>query len=208
MAVASMDGHIYLLQFHITDFFHFASCSLERDFAVNLNFSEDSSMLTLFTNRRKVMMVNVANFREFLQEERANRRGAGKDADLLQRSGPAVGPVGKVEDPVSLAPAQTCSPRDSLSLGNTSNCLICGDENGNVYLFKAIEDIKNNIGPSFAAHTSPVQDVDFTMDDSKFFSVGSSDRTMILWRLDKLQEGDEGKEEQLEKQQATIIRWR
>lgn len=33
-----------------------------------------------------------------------------------------------------------------ISLGNLSNLIATGDENGNVYVWKAVESIKDNIG--------------------------------------------------------------
>lgn len=43
-----------------------------------------------------------------------------------------------------------------IALGNLSNLVAAGDENGNVFLWKSVENIKDNIGLNFTGHTSPV----------------------------------------------------
>lgn len=43
-----------------------------------------------------------------------------------------------------------------IALGNLSNMVCAGDENGNVYFWKNVESIKDNIGLNFTGHTSHV----------------------------------------------------
>jgi len=41
-------------------------------------------------------------------------------------------------------------------LGNLSNIVAAGDENGNIYIWKDVENIKENIGNNFVTHTTIV----------------------------------------------------
>lgn len=56
-------------------------------------------------------------------------------------------------------PLITKSPTTSMipfCLGNLSNMVAAGDENGNVFLWKNVEHIKENIGLNFTGHTSHI----------------------------------------------------
>jgi WD40 repeat protein len=186
MAVSAMNSFVYLFQFHLRDYILFASCSLEEDFPISLNFSEDSSLISVFTNTRKVMLVSVANFREFLHESETTEHIQAtmpiyyKLEDVANK----LWSNWKMQYPLLLP--KPALPRIPLSLGNTSNAVICGDENGNIYIYKSVEDIRANVGPSYAAHTSSVQAVDFTLDDTRFISIGTTDRTLLQWTVEKL----------------------
>lgn len=41
-----------------------------------------------------------------------------------------------------------------ICLGNLTNMVSAGDENGNIYLWKSVESIKENVGLNFSGHTS------------------------------------------------------
>jgi hypothetical protein len=41
-------------------------------------------------------------------------------------------------------------------LGNLSNIVIAGDENGNLFLWKDVESIKENIGSNLGCHTTNI----------------------------------------------------
>ena len=63
----------------------------------------------------------------------------------------------------------------SISLGNLSNMVAAGDENGNIYLWKTIENIKEHIGANFGGHTSHIQRIELTVDDKRLLSMGNTD---------------------------------
>ena len=44
-----------------------------------------------------------------------------------------------------------------IALGNISNLVAAGDENGNIYLWKDVESIKEHIGVNLNGHMAPVQ---------------------------------------------------
>ena len=48
------------------------------------------------------------------------------------------------------------APMMPITVGNLSNIVLAGDENGNIYLWKDVESIKENIGSNLATHTSNV----------------------------------------------------
>ena len=41
-------------------------------------------------------------------------------------------------------------------LGNVSNLVVAGDENGNIQVWKDVENIKEHIGSNYQTHTSNV----------------------------------------------------
>ncbi len=65
-----------------------------------------------------------------------------------------------------------------ISLGNLSNMVAAGDENGNIYLWKGTESIKENVGLNFTGHTSHVQRIELTLDDKRLMSLGLNDQTL------------------------------
>jgi hypothetical protein len=50
-----------------------------------------------------------------------------------------------------------------------------GDENGNIYLWKGTEAIKEHVGVNFGGHTSNIARIELTIDDKRLLSIGSSD---------------------------------
>ena len=51
-----------------------------------------------------------------------------------------------------------------------------GDEYGNLYVWKDIESVHENIGCNFEMHTSCISRLDFTPDDKRLISVGEKDQ--------------------------------
>ncbi len=53
--------------------------------------------------------------------------------------------------------------------------MVAGDENGNVFLWRDVEAIKENVGVNLCGHTSPIQRVVITSDDKRILSLGLHD---------------------------------
>lgn len=70
-----------------------------------------------------------------------------------------------------------------ISLGNLSNLVVAGDEYGNVYLWKDVESIKENVGNNFQCHTSNIQKIEITMDDKRLIILGYQDQCMSQFKL-------------------------
>jgi len=70
-----------------------------------------------------------------------------------------------------------------IALGNLSNIVAAGDENGNVYVWRDVESIKENIGNNFVTHTANVQKVEFTLDDKRLLSLGQNDQSMCQYKI-------------------------
>ena len=62
-----------------------------------------------------------------------------------------------------------------ISLGNLSNMIATGDENGNIYIWKSVEAIKDNIGLNFSGHTAHIQRLEMTIDDRRLLTLGLGD---------------------------------
>ena len=43
-----------------------------------------------------------------------------------------------------------------IALGNLSNIVASGDENGNVYVWRSVEAIKDNVGVNLTGHTAHI----------------------------------------------------
>ena len=59
------------------------------------------------------------------------------------------------------------------ALGHISNIFTAADENGNVYMWKDVESVKENIGLNLVGHASAIQSVMFTKDDKRMISMGA-----------------------------------
>ena len=73
-------------------------------------------------------------------------------------------------------------------LGNLSNMVACGDESGNIYLWKSVDSIKDNIGLNFTGHTAHIQRMELTIDDRRLLSMGLTDQTLCQWKIDSIME--------------------
>ncbi len=49
-----------------------------------------------------------------------------------------------------------------IALGNQSNVVAAGDENGNIYFWRDTESVKEHIGVNLTGHSSPLQRIQFT----------------------------------------------
>lgn len=77
-----------------------------------------------------------------------------------------------------------------ISLGNLSNLVTAGDDFGNVYFWKDVESVKSHIGVNVIAHMSPVQRIELTKDDSRLFTLGSNDMTIMQWNVTHIEESE------------------
>jgi WD40 repeat protein len=70
-----------------------------------------------------------------------------------------------------------------IALGNLSNLVAAGDENGNLFVWKDVESIKENIGNNYVAHTSAVAKMEFTIDDKRLITLGQTDQTICQYKI-------------------------
>jgi len=63
-------------------------------------------------------------------------------------------------------------------LGNQSNMVAAGDENGNLFVWKDVESIKENIGNNYVTHSTNVQKLEFTIDDKRVITLGMQDQSI------------------------------
>ena len=139
IAAASLDKNVYLMKYHENNYTALAACKIDNGFPVSLNFSEDSSKIVINTNQRKLLVLDPSSF--MLQY---------KPEDLSQvfwSSWISKFPL------ITKSLSSTMMP---IVLGNLSNMVVAGDENGNVYVWKDVESIKENIGNNFSCHTTNV----------------------------------------------------
>ena len=76
------------------------------------------------------------------------------------------------------------------ALGNVSNIVAAADENGNVYVWKDVESIKENIGLNLIGHASAIHSVQFTKDDKRLITFGQQDLCVLQWRINPIEQVD------------------
>ena len=59
------------------------------------------------------------------------------------------------------------------ALGNVSNIVAAADENGNLFIWKDVETIKENIGLNLTGQASAIQSLEFTRDDKRMITLGA-----------------------------------
>ena len=163
IAVASTDKNVYLLVFEENDYVALAACYLQTDksFPVAVNFSADSSKVVICTNQRRLMMLDPYTQQFIYKFEEVKQ--------TLWTSW-----IGRYP----LITKSTNTGMISVCLGNNSNLVASGDENGTIYLWKSIEDIKENVGLNLSGHTSHIQRIELTVEDKRLLSIGLTDQTL------------------------------
>jgi hypothetical protein len=124
IAAASVDKNIYLLKFHDGEYIALAACKLENGFPLSLNFSEDSTRIVISTNQRKLLVLDPTNFMLMYKPE---------DLSLCFWS--------SWQSKFPLVTKKANSQMMPIALGNQSNMVAAGDENGNVFFWKDVESI-------------------------------------------------------------------
>ena len=121
------------------EYVRMASCRLENGAPVSINFSEDSKKIVICTNQRKLLILDPEKFNLMFKVAEIEAcfwsSWVGRYALVTKSSNAALLPI---------------------ALGNVSNIVTCGDEHGNIYLYKDVESIKDNIGVNLVGHASPV----------------------------------------------------
>lgn len=70
-----------------------------------------------------------------------------------------------------------------VALGNKSNIVVAGDENGNVYLWRDSESVRDHIGVNLTGHSSSLQRIQLTEDDKRILSLGHDDQCLFQWKV-------------------------
>ena len=104
-----------MLKYYEWDYTALAACKLENGFPVSLNFSEDSSKIVISTNQRKLLVLDPKNFELLYKPE-----------DISSCFWSSW--ISKF----SLITKSTTSIMLPIVLGNVSNLVVAGDENGNI----------------------------------------------------------------------------
>ena len=149
-----------------------------------LNFSEDSSKIVICNNQRKLLLLDPTSFQLLVKAE-----------DVSQQFWSSW--VGRY-------PLITKSPTTGMipiTLGNLSNMVACGDESGNIYMWRSVEAIRDNVGLNFTGHTAHIQRMELTIDDKRLLSLGLTDQTLTQWRVDQIAEESAELHGSLEEQQ-------
>lgn len=77
-----------------------------------------------------------------------------------------------------------------ISLGNLSNLVASGDENGNVYVWRSVDAIRENIGVNLTGHTAHIQRVELTVDDKRLLTIGMTDQTLCQWKINAIMDDE------------------
>jgi len=143
-----------------------AACKIQNGYPVALNFSENSRRILVHTNLRKILMLDPIDFiLSYKVEEICNYFWS---------------------EWIGRFPLVTKSPNSELipvTIGNLSNMVAHGDDYGNVYVWKDVESIHENIGCNYECHTSGVSRMEFTSDDKRLISVGWKDQSICQFKI-------------------------
>lgn len=148
-----------------------SACALEQGFPVSINFSEDSSKLVINSNQRKLLVLDPNTLDLLFKKEDLSNC-------YWTRWNSRYPTITKTAN----------SPMMPIVLGNASNIVAAGDENGTVYLWKDIDSIKEHIGSNFQTHTTSVQRLELTMDDKRLISIGLQDQCICQFKIQPLVE--------------------
>jgi WD40 repeat protein len=77
-------------------------------------------------------------------------------------------------------------PQIPMCVGNKSNLVAAADDNCNMYIWKNYKDIGRNIGQNFTGHTSIIERVEFSEDDTRLITLGQSDHTILQWKVEQI----------------------
>jgi WD40 repeat protein len=61
--------------------------------------------------------------------------------------------------------------------------VVAGDENGNVYLWRDTESIKEHIGTNLTGHAAPLSRLQLTQDDKRLLSIAGNDHCLFQWKV-------------------------
>ena len=69
-----------------------------------------------------------------------------------------------------------------VSFGKNSNAILAADETGIIFYWKDQENLANNCGGYLKGHSSQIARIVLARNNNIFYSLGTSDRTLIEWR--------------------------
>ena len=75
-----------------------------------------------------------------------------------------------------------------ICLGNKSNIVAAGDENGNVYFWRDADSIKDHIGVNLTGHSSSLQRLSLTEDDRRLISLAANDQCLFQWKVSPVEQ--------------------
>lgn len=79
-----------------------------------------------------------------------------------------------------------------IALGNLSNMVTSGDENGNIYIWRSVDAVRDNIGVNLSGHTAHIQRLELTVDDKRLLSLGMTDQTLCQWKITQIADEEVG----------------
>lgn len=166
MAAASNDKNIYLFTYKDGDYQKLSACKLDNGIPVSVNFSEDSKKIVICTNQRKLLLLDPSTFQLFFRAEDLTHH--------LWSNWVGRYPLNTKGQNTNYIP---------ICLGNTSNVVVAGDENGNVYMWRDAESIKEHVGVNLTGHSSALQRICLTIDDKRMLSLGQTDQCLFQWKV-------------------------
>jgi WD40 repeat protein len=163
-----------LFKYNDSDYAKLAAVKLENGFPIALNFSYDSQKIVVCTNQRKLILLDPVTFQLKFKPE-----------DLsVQFWNQWIGRYPLVTKSTSVGGLMP------VCLGHRSNMIVAGDENGNVYVWRDAESVKDHIGVNLTGHASSVQRLGLTEDDKKIITLGANDCAMFQWKIASVERKD------------------
>lgn len=144
-----------------------AAVKLENGFPISINFSYDSRKIVVSTNQRKLILLDPQSFILMFKPE-----------DLSHQFWSHW--IGRYP---LVTKSQNVGGLIPICLGNKSNIVAAGDENGNVYFWRDADSIKDHIGVNLTGHSSSLQRLGLTEDDRRLLSLAANDQCLFQWKV-------------------------
>lgn len=149
-----------------------AAVKLENGFPISINFSYDSRKIVVSTNQRKLILLDPQSFILMFKPE-----------DLSHQFWSHW--IGRYP---LVTKSQNVGGLIPICLGNKSNIVAAGDENGNVYFWRDADSIKDHIGVNLTGHSSSLQRLGLTEDDRRLLSLAANDQCLFQWKVSPVEQ--------------------
>ena len=146
---------------------------LDKGFPVSLIFSQDSTYLLISNNQRKLMMLDPRTLEMNFTVEDVSRQYWD---EWLGKC-----PVHTKSTTAALLPA---------TVAHTCSMIAGTDENGTLYLWRDHGELLKYIGSNYTGSSSQIGNIEFTQDDTKLFTLGTCDQTLLQWKIRPLMSSD------------------
>ncbi|EGR31153.1 hypothetical protein IMG5_116830 [Ichthyophthirius multifiliis] len=184
LVVGGQDSYIYILSFSNSQNGTFLQqevkedLKLENEEAVSIEFVDDNKSFLICSNQRKQYKVDLSDpkIKTFQENEQINCTIWNIRYQNID--------VENIEEQLILP----------LIIGGDIKIFLAGGETGYIYFWKDKKQIEQNCGGYLRGHSSAISRLGMCKTQDSFFSLGSTDNTVIEWKIEFNQEYEQQKQ--------------